>query len=51
MTGGRPAGVERSGSFFRKGVMGDWKTTLTPEMNAYILNELDWMYRHFNWQR
>lgn len=51
MSGGRPAGVERSGSFFRKGAAGDWRTTLTPEMNEHILNELAWMYPHFGWQR
>jgi hypothetical protein len=50
MTGGRPAGTERNGSFFRKGVAGDWISTLTPEMNKLILHELGWMFPHFGWQ-
>ena len=51
MTGGRPAGVERSGSFFRKGVAGDWRTTLTPGLNALVLGELGWMFPAFGWER
>jgi hypothetical protein len=50
MTGGRPAGVEQSGSFFRKGVAGDWSDTLTAEMNAMILKELGWTFPHFGWR-
>ena len=49
-TGGRPAGVAQNGSFFRKGVAGDWSTTLTPEMNALVLHELAWMFPRFGWQ-
>jgi hypothetical protein len=51
MSGGRPAGVERSGSFFRKGVAGDWMSTLTPAMHELILRELGWMFPHFGWQK
>jgi hypothetical protein len=51
MTGGRPAGVERSGSFFRKGVAGDWRTTLTPGLNDLVLGELGWMFPAFGWER
>jgi hypothetical protein len=50
LTGGRPAGVEQSGAFFRKGVVGDWTTTLTPEMNSIIVHELGWMFPLFGWQ-
>lgn len=50
LTGGRPAGVVQDGSFFRKGVVGDWQSTLTPAMNALILRELGWMFPHFGWQ-
>ncbi len=49
-TGGRQAGVEQNGAFFRKGVAGDWASTLTPEMNELVLRELGWMYPHFGWQ-
>ncbi len=50
MTGGRPAGEQQNGSFFRKGTVGDWKSTLTPEMNEMVLRELGWMFPHFGWQ-
>jgi hypothetical protein len=46
---GREAGAGQSGAFFRKGVVGDWRSTLTQEMNALILNELGWMYPEFGW--
>ncbi len=48
-TGGRPAGVAQNGAFLRKGVVGDWQATLTPEMNAIIMQELGWMFPHFGW--
>jgi hypothetical protein len=49
LTGGRQAGVERNGAFFRKGVSGDWASTLTPEMNDLVLRELGWMFPYFDW--
>jgi hypothetical protein len=49
-TGGRPAGVEQNGSFFRKGEVGAWRATLTEEMSAIILKELGWMYPVFGWK-
>jgi hypothetical protein len=48
-TGGRPAGVAENGAFLRKGVVGDWRSTLTPEMNDLILRELGWMFPYFGW--
>ncbi len=48
-TGGRPAGVEDRHAFYRKGVAGDWHSTLTPDMNALMLRELGWMFPFFGW--
>ena len=50
LSGGRAAGVEQKGSFFRKGVVGDWQSTLTPEMNEMVMHELGWMFQHFGWK-
>lgn len=50
LTGGRALGVAEEGSFFRKGAVGDWRSILTPEMNALVLRELGWMYPRFGWQ-
>jgi hypothetical protein len=49
-TGGRPEGVGRDGAFLRKGIEGDWRSTLTPAMNDLILSVLGWMYPQFGWQ-
>jgi len=48
-TGGREAGSEQSGAFFRKGVSGDWPSTLTQDMSGLIVKELGWMFPHFGW--
>ena len=48
-TGGRPPGVAENGAFLRKGVVGDWRSTLTPAMNDLILRELGWMFPYFGW--
>jgi hypothetical protein len=48
-TGGRPIGVEQRGSFFRKGVVGDWTATLTPAMSEIVAQELGWMFPYFGW--
>jgi hypothetical protein len=42
-------GGARDGSFFRKGVVGDWRSTLTPAMSDMILDELGWMFPAFGW--
>ncbi|HEX4261755.1 MAG TPA: sulfotransferase, partial [Acetobacteraceae bacterium] len=44
LTGGRKPGVEERGSFFRKGVVGDWRSTLTPEIGDLVLREAGWMF-------
>ena len=48
--GGRPAGQEQDRAFFRKGIKGDWRTTLTPELNEMILHHAGWMFPIFGWQ-
>jgi hypothetical protein len=50
LTGGREAGTERPGEFFRKGIAGDWGSTLTPEMSELVIRELGWMFPHFGWK-
>jgi hypothetical protein len=47
---GRPAGVEDSRGFFRKGVKGDWVTAMTPDQSNRILAEVGWMFPIFGWQ-
>jgi hypothetical protein len=49
MSGGRPRGIEQHGSFFRKGVTGDWGSTLTSGMADLVMRELGWMYQEFGW--
>lgn len=50
LTGGRPPGVAAEGAFLRKGVVGDWRTTLSAEMSATILRELGWAFPRFGWE-
>jgi hypothetical protein len=50
LTGGRQPGTEQPGAFFRKGVSGDWASTLTPDMNQVVLRELGWTFPHFGWK-
>lgn len=50
MSGGRAAGVERRRSFFRKGVAGDWRTTLTPALNDIVLREAASLFPKFGWE-
>ncbi|WP_428488428.1 sulfotransferase [Rhodopila sp.] len=50
LAGVRADGEQRNGSFFRKGVVGDWTSTLTPEMNTLVLRELGWTFPHFGWR-
>ncbi len=46
---GRAPGIAQDGSFFRKGVVGEWQATLSPEMNAMIRQALGWMFPRFGW--
>jgi len=48
---GRPAGTEDKGAFMRKGVAGDWRTQLTPEMNQFIVAQLGPLFSQFGWDR
>ncbi len=49
-TGGRAAGMAKNGSFLRSGTVGDWGSTLSPEMNELILRELGWMFTQYGWK-
>jgi hypothetical protein len=49
LSGGRAPGTLETMSFFRKGIVGDWRSTLTAEMNEMILRELGWMFSDFGW--
>lgn len=48
-SGGRDAGQAQNGAFLRKGVAGDWPSTLTPAMNDLILDALGWSFPYFGW--
>ena len=50
LTGGRPPGTEQAGAFLRKGIPGDWPSTLTPAMNEMVLHALGWSLPRFGWQ-
>jgi sulfotransferase family protein len=47
---GRSSGVAQERPFFRKGVVGDWRSTFTPEMNGMILHALGWSFAAFGWE-
>lgn len=48
-TGGRAAGEAANGTFLRKGLVGDWPSTINPELNAKILQALGWAFPAFGW--
>ena len=43
----RTRGAQR---FLRKGVMGDWRETLTSDSAGLIVRDLGWMFAEFGWQ-
>jgi Sulfotransferase domain len=47
MTGGRARGQENRGSFFRKGVSGDWANYLDPETQAYVIDTAGTLMRRY----
>jgi len=49
LSGGRKAGEEKNGSFFRKGLTGTWQDTLSPEMNQLLLDETGPMFQEYGW--
>jgi hypothetical protein len=50
LSGGRPAGLAQEGSYFRKGVVGDWRSTFTPAMSEMIVRELSWTFPRHGWE-
>ena len=49
LSGGRARGKEDIESFFRKGVVGDWKNHLSAETNVYIIEKAGPLMRHFGY--
>ena len=49
LSGGRPTGDEDRGSFFRKGVAGDWRNHLSAEANAAFIREAGSWLAHFGY--
>jgi hypothetical protein len=50
LTGGRDAGAAEDGSFFRKGVAGDWRSTFSEATGEMIVRELRWCFAEFGWR-
>ncbi len=49
LTGGRARGQEDPGSYFRKGVAGDWKNHIDAETNAFIIAKAGPLMRRFGY--
>lgn len=49
LSGGRKRGEESRGSFFRKGVVGDWRTTLDAPAAAALVDEAGPWMQHFDY--
>jgi hypothetical protein len=50
LTAAQAGGDFPGAAFLRKGQVGDWTTTLTPELNDMILRQLGWIYPRFGWR-
>jgi len=48
-SGGRARGEVDTGSFLRRGVVGDWRSTFTEAQGRMITDQLGWMYPQFGW--
>jgi hypothetical protein len=48
-TGGREAGVTAEGAFHRRGIIGDWRETLTRQAEFEIMQSLGWSFAEFGW--
>jgi len=49
LSGGRAAGEENRGSFFRKGVAGDWRNHFSAEANSAFIREAGLWLAHFGY--
>ena len=49
LSGGRRPGEERDGSFFRKGVVGDWRETFSADQGKLVIDQLGWMFPRYGW--
>jgi hypothetical protein len=49
LSGGRGRGQEDPSSFFRKGIVGEWKTGLDPESTAYVVAKCRDLMTHFGY--
>ena len=46
---GRAAGQTREGVFHRRGIVGDWRESLTPAAETMIMDMLGWSFAPFGW--
>ncbi len=51
LSGGRAQGQTQDAAFLRKGVAGDWATTMPPRLADAIVDRLAWAFVEFGWPR